>query len=176
MKICIAGKMGSGKDTVADYLVENYGYEKKAFADDMRLFLEAYMRVNKEHKNYRKIMQTFGTDIVRNLVDEDFWLNRLLEQIKHPMIVVSDARFINEVEGLKNKGFITLRIISNEIRREQIGIEHRSETELDTYNKWDYIIENNGSLEELYEKVNLFLHMFQVKREYPNLMEKIGNL
>ena len=157
MKICISGRFGTGKDTIADYIVNEYGYEKKAFADDMRLFLGSYMGVTKEHKHYRKIMQMFGTDIVRNLVDEEFWLNRLLEQIKHPLIVVSDARFINEVEGLKKQGFTIIRVVSDKSRREQIGTNHRSETELDDYNLWDYVIENNDSLEDLYKQVDIFM-------------------
>ena len=157
MKICISGRFGTGKDTIADYIVNEYGYEKKAFADDMRLFLGSYMGVTKEHKHYRKKMQMCGTDIVRNLVDEEFWLNRLLEQIKHPLIVVSDARFINEVEGLKKQGFTIIRVVSDKIRREQIGTNHRSETELDDYNLWDYVIENNDSLEDLYKQVDIFM-------------------
>jgi len=70
-----------------------------------------------------------------------------------PNWVISDMRFENEFEAVKKRGGICITIQRGEIPKE----EHSSEKALDGRNDWDYVINNNGSLEELVEKVREIL-------------------
>lgn len=81
-----------------------------------------------------------------------------------PKWLISDIRFTNEASSLKGRGGIIIRI-----NRPRVGIEHimdgtqrlaqkpieehESEIGLDDYSDFDFVIENDGSLEDLREKV-----------------------
>jgi len=70
-----------------------------------------------------------------------------------PNWVISDVRFPNEAKAIKDRDGILIRSNRN-IESESI---HESETALDKYNDWDYIIENNGTIDELIIKVKEIL-------------------
>ncbi len=70
-----------------------------------------------------------------------------------PNWIISDVRFPNEAKAVKDKDGILIRLNRN-IRLESV---HESETALDGYNDWDYVIENNGAIEDLIEKVKQIL-------------------
>lgn len=97
---------------------------------------------------YREILQKFGTEAGR-AVHRDLWINSLFAGLdKDKNYIITDVRFINEAEAcLKNKA--TLIRITRNVNQ----MNHASETELDNYESFDYIIENNGSLEDLINKV-----------------------
>ena len=68
-------------------------------------------------------------------------------------------RFPNELETVKKHNGITIRINRGLVERtgKMIqGVEHSSETSLDNA-EFDYVIENNGTIEELIEKVREIL-------------------
>ena len=127
--IAITGKCYSGKDTMADYLVKNYGYIKLAFADPLKElckslfnFTDNQLYNNKEIiDSYwgispRKAMQTIGTDLLRNElskifphIDKNIFVMNMEKRIKdlynnnnNVKIVISDLRFYNEYLMLKN--------------------------------------------------------------------------
>ena len=114
--------MGAGKDTVADYLVSNYGFVKMSFAaplKDMVSTLDPYIDregtrlshvstdagidsegVLKRHfPEYRRLLQLLGTDCIR-AIDPDFWVKaawlRLKDGDNSLRYVFSDVRFPNE--------------------------------------------------------------------------------
>lgn len=64
--------------------------------------------------------------------------------------IITDLRFPNELEAIKKKEHLLIRINRP---RDENAMEHISEIMLDNCNDWDYVIENNGSIEELVEKV-----------------------
>lgn len=70
-----------------------------------------------------------------------------------PNWIISDVRFLNEAKAIKDRNGILIRLNRN------IGLEsmHESETALDNYDDWDYIIENNDTIEDLIEKVKEIL-------------------
>ena len=84
MIIGIIGKKGSGKDTIADYLVKNHGFIKFAFADKVKEVCKAMFNMtdkdftenNKEvikpdwNISPRQALQLFGTDICRKVLPE----------------------------------------------------------------------------------------------------------
>jgi len=173
--IGLIGKKNSGKDTFADQLCSIYDFEKYSFAKPLKkvcreLFLLDEKQVNdpilKEkidirwNKSPRQLLQLIGTDIVRKYIDENFWIkhfNFYIDKNEHKNIIVSDVRFINELNEIKNKNGILIKINRNEINK-NLNDNHISETELDNYNEYDFIINNNfNSLDEYVNHINYFI-------------------
>jgi hypothetical protein len=168
MIIGLTGYAQSGKDTVANILVENHGYTRVAFADKIReylydmnpmydsiagepLFLKAKVDRDgwedaKQHPHIRRLLQNSGV-AARKLFGENFWVNQALGPIGvgYPKIVITDVRFTNEADTLRANGAQLWRI-------KRIGVEavngHVSESQMDGY-KVDQIFTNNGTLEDL---------------------------
>ena len=63
--------------------------------------------------------------------------------------IITDVRFPNEVKAIKDKSGIIIRVN----RGDGNTGDHPSETALDNYQDWNYVIDNNGSIEDLIEKV-----------------------
>lgn len=165
--IGITGKKGVGKDTVADFLVDTYAYNKYAFADPlkrgcMEMFGLNYDQVYETKEvldeywgiTPRYILQTIGTDLVRENFDKNFWVLRLEKDIKKKIlsnnIVISDVRFQNEVDMIRKYNGIIIKV-----ERETHYVDvHISEKGLDDY---DYLIFNNGTEKQLYDKINKIL-------------------
>lgn len=129
---------------------------------------------------YRELLQKLGTEAMRNGLHENVWVNALMadyiskpeflgsayeESGKteiYPNWIITDMRFPNEMDVVKAKGGITIRIqrfkqISENIRvHHGIGVPHPSETALDDH-KFDYVIDNNGSISDLIDKVKEIL-------------------
>jgi len=108
----------------------------------------------------RLLLQIYGTEIFRDRVDKNYWVNKVAENIKNSdskYILITDVRFPNEITHLSKSlnntkndelyKIITLRV-NRDLDRNSIIHEHESESRLDDYN-FDYVINNNGSLEEL---------------------------
>lgn len=99
----------------------------------------------------RRLLQLYGTEIFRQRVDTDYWVNKTLNDIKRSSeeyYVITDLRFPNELLAPKKDHDIdtyALRI-NRDFKREN---EHYSETALDNYPEWDLIINNTGTLDDL---------------------------
>lgn len=127
----------------------------------------------------RRLFQIFGTEVFREslydylpeLKDKipkgEFWLYNIHQRINNLInigktrIVITDIRFLNEVEYLKKYfNFKLIRIKRNNIdssdNNEKLHKNHKSEGEFDEIiNKFNsLIIENNGSIDDLYNKFN----------------------
>lgn len=116
MIISISGPAGSGKSTLARALLRALT-EKGAraaihsYADLLRQYVRALLgdvdkdskitvtRGESEHTfSGREVLQRMGTDIFRKHVDENYWVNRILDMDHHEAILIlDDARFVNEV-------------------------------------------------------------------------------
>ena len=117
----------------------------------------------------RYVMQCFATDLFRNKFHPDIWvkiveneLNKLIEQNTEQRIVISDCRFENEINMILRLGGKIIQVhreppywfydYRNGEEPHNIKLIHRSEIEwIRCYR--DYDIENNGTMEELYEKI-----------------------
>lgn len=169
MIIGLSGKAQAGKDTVAAILVEDYGFTRLAFADVIKaavyvldpiislsgLRLQHLVDTNgweaaKQFPEVRRLLQVFGSEVGRDLIDEQIWIELTMNGIKsNGNFVISDVRFRNEAEEIKYQGGQVWRIT----RAINSTIDfHRSETELDSWN-FDQYIPNNGSVEDLRNEV-----------------------
>ena len=113
----------------------------------------------------RFLLQFIGTNLLRNQLHPEIWVNSLMNKyfcvqsdlapngIDCPNWIITDLRFLNEMEAVKKRGGITIRVNRN---LEESKNQHESETELDSA-EFDYVIDNNGTIEELIEKVREIL-------------------
>jgi hypothetical protein len=155
------------KECVTYYntLLNNIGYQHTSFAKALKSCLSVILNKdldkfeNINFKNsqidwlnnmtVRELLQKFGTAI-RNEVCDDFWVKACLKNCTEDCLI-SDVRFESEAEGIRKIGGIIVRI-----NRDGAGAgNHISETALDNYS-FDYIIDNNGSEEELLFKIKKF--------------------
>lgn len=101
----------------------------------------------------RKILQHVGTELFRNHFDKDIWLKIARNKIKESsadIILISDARFYNEVKLIRKMGGIVIKI-NRDSAGSKTGAGHSSE-QFDGI-KPDHIIDNNGTMQEFREKI-----------------------
>jgi len=120
----------------------------------------------------RKLLQLLGTEAGRQIIHPNIWVNALFadynplgfdykgsagKNIKgswvYPKWIITDVRFPNEVEGIKDRGGIVIRINRDNGTRAIDVNPHLSETALDDYDGFDYVVENDGSIEDLVDKI-----------------------
>lgn len=165
--IILSGKAHSGKSLVADMINDYYG--SKCISISYAYYIKDYLsRMNRysdsNKEEYRSLMQDFGIKLLHDKIDHDFLINRVCEDIEvfsyfYDVIVISDARMLPEIEIPKSlyKNVTTIRVTSNlpgicdELKN------HITEVALDKYDGYDYIIDNNGSRDELKLKVSNIL-------------------
>jgi len=145
----------------------------------------------------RKLMQLIGTDLFRDKLLNNIWVNALFADYKKPAQIaiettggytnyptsvnfpnwiITDVRFPNEVEAIKKRGGIVIRINRNNYPTERDDIkltqraetflsgnipEHESETALDN-TEFDYVIDNNSDIPHLIEEVRKMLIHFKI--------------
>ena len=132
MIIGVCGFIGSGKDTVADYLVNFHEFRRESFADTLkdavaavfgwdRTLLEGRTKEAREWREEvdpwwaerlgmptltpRWVLQYWGTEVCRKSFHDDIWIASLENKIRNSKddIIVSDVRFPNEVKAIKNQ-------------------------------------------------------------------------
>lgn len=107
----------------------------------------------------REVMQFVGTDIFRN-IDSDIWVKATINKIfnENPKVaIITDCRFPNEVEAIKNIGGKVFRLTRN-----KFNSDHESECILDkdryNWDNFDYILDNeNISLKEQFEQIKTIM-------------------
>jgi hypothetical protein len=169
MLIGLCGKMGSGKTSVGNWLESEKGFLKMAFADGLKnMLLIAGMdtRDNLWGSNKptmtRWLLQKIGTDIIRNQIDNDFWVKALAEDLDFIMkaapkadIVVDDVRFPNELKAISERFGIAVwvEIEGEEPTPSSPLTRHASEVSVGAKD-CDYVISAKyGNLEQLYEQI-----------------------
>lgn len=103
----------------------------------------------------RELLQFIGTDLIRKTIDDNFWIDKTVEGLKNETqnCLIADSRFANERKLLKSLGAVLVLVKRNV----KSGDSHSSENDLGNESDYDYVIENNGTLEELKEKAEQFL-------------------
>lgn len=125
----------------------------------------------------REFLQKLGTEAIRDNIHTNAWVNALFadytmiypkgfnpenkpidEQTaimwgRTPNWIITDCRFPNEAQAIKDKGGVVIRVTRP---GENLADLHPSETSLDNW-KFDYLLENTGSINDLKDKVAFFL-------------------
>lgn len=186
--IGITGRAGAGKDTTAERLVSHYGFHRFAFADPLRDMLFALLEsAGVDHDwvtepglkeqvipgigaSYRQLAQTLGTEWARKHLGDDFWL-RVADMALglkpfalgnsapvHDRIVISDVRFYNEVQWIRERGGFVIRVE----RTTQAVRPHISEQLTDALEVYT-TLNNNGPLDSLHRQVDRIAELVNVQ-------------
>lgn len=166
----LSGIAGSGKDTVSK-IIEKYYSNEKCISIAFAYYIKDYVKRitnwdGSEETKPRELLQQLGIELVKNKIDSKLFIKRVLEDIEvfsyfYDIIIVDDARLVDEIEDLKAKypNSISIRIIrnnyDNKLTKDQKN--HITETGLDNYNNFDYIINNQGNYEDLIKEVEKVL-------------------
>ena len=170
---------------------------KEEYEEEYKINWQTAYKIN---LTYRHLLQLLGTECMRNTIHLNGWINALFSEYKresvigagdvldgkhdiskgifnairegvYPNWIITDMRFPNELEAIKSRGGITIRIEKtipvcncttaeaedcNKKCSTSVKLEHESETALDGA-VFDYVIHNDGTIEELIEKVKVIL-------------------
>jgi hypothetical protein len=139
MIIGVCGFIGSGKDTIADYLTNFHGFRRESFANSLkdavsmvfgwdRTMLEGRTtqarewreqvdpwwaeRLNMPHLTPRWVLQYWGTEVCRRGFHDNIWITSLENKLRNSKdnIVISDCRFPNEIKSIKDANGIVIRV------------------------------------------------------------------
>ena len=150
----LSGKARSGKTETAK-IIENYYKEKKCITISFAYYLKDYIKRitgwdGNENTKPRELLQHLGIELIKNNIDDKLLINRVLQDIEvfsyfYDIIIISDARLVDEVESIKDKypNSVSIRISNNDnnnLTEEQKN--HITETGLDNYNNFDYFVNN----------------------------------
>ena len=170
MKIyLLAGKAGSGKDLMGRYMKTQYD-----FAGHNACILHITTPLYEYARNYfswngnmaekpREFLQEMGIEVIqKQLGKKYFLLDRLCEDIDilknfFDVFIITDGRLLFEFEELKRR-FPSIKIIhvirdnyENELTEQEK--QHVTETEMEDYTDYDYIVRNT-SQERLYSEAD----------------------
>ena len=208
MIIGICGWIGSGKDTIADYLVNLHEFRRDSWANSLkdavsavfgwdREALEGRTRQSREWRETvdpwwakrldmpkltpRYILQLWGTEVCRQHFHDDIWVASVENKLRRTTddIVISDCRFPNEIAAIRRVGgrvlwvrrgpmpewytcaLRTLAAGEDLYLMEQRGLGMRCQWPEIHTSEWawldtpfDLVIDNNGTMDELYAQVN----------------------
>lgn len=209
MIVGLLGAIGSGKNTVASILVNQHGFSRDSFASALkdatapifgwpRSLLEGDTEVSRQWREEvdewwarklgipgftpRLALQLLGTEVFRNHFHKDIWLNSLLYRLEarpQTNIVISDARFLNEIDVIRQTGGVIVRVDRGprpewwEIATHAYnGDSHCEEMMKTAYahvheSEWRWVgcipqivIHNDGTLSDLHQTVNRMVESF----------------
>lgn len=157
------------------YLDENWNYWYK----NNHTIIKEGEAINKEilhQMTVREFLQKLGTEAMRNGLHYNTWVNALFADYRakwvptkdsvaeedvslekeYPNWIITDMRFPNELEAVKQRNGIIIKIVRPTEKNKTTARLHPSETSLDNV-KFDYEIINDGEIIDLIEKVKTIL-------------------
>ena len=210
MIIGVTGLIGSGKDTVANYLTTFHGFRKVSFAASLkdavasvfgwdRELLEGSTSESRQWREEvdtwwaerlrmpnltpRWILQQWGTEVCRNHFHNDIWVASVENKLRQTKdnIVITDCRFINEVNAIHRVGGITVRVARGETpswydaavsyNKGEYGnmnwaiskaVLDRNNVHASEYSsvglKYDYHLDNNGTIDSLHKQIESIIN------------------
>lgn len=165
MIIGLVGNLGVGKDYITDkFIIPYFGKERcqiVSMGDSLKVELMVHMNIDfnrlyiKKDKDSRKLLQVYGTDIMRRKHGDDIWIKYVDAWVKihknrgKDIIIIPDIRFQNEAEYIKSKEGILIKIEAEDRNKEKTNEEklknetnHKSELGISLI-KCNYTIDNS---------------------------------
>jgi hypothetical protein len=184
--IAVCGPIGSGKDTVARHLASEYDFEPISFAEPLKQIardvygleyrhvfgsqkdksepLDGVRAADGSKRTPRQILEWLGTEGFRT-IDPDTWVKLGMRRVETFMsegtsVVITDTRFTNEFEAVKQRGGAIWRIRKLGGRQESTG--HASDEDRLNYflgHKPDAdLVAAAGDLQNLFRQADAALH------------------
>lgn len=174
----LADQAGEDRKFIKEYHLTVRSFLQKLGTDGLRNNLHPNVWVNALFADYQQNVKKLRPGLVqwgdtyifesdmdnpkRNLLAESL----ITHFYEFPKWIITDVRFPNEAKTIKEKGGIVIRVNRNFEQRKDLEykepvLQHPSETSLDNWD-FDHIIDNNGTLEQLKEKVQEMLTKFKL--------------
>lgn len=171
--IGLTGLAGAGKDEAAKALIAD-GWVRDAFADRMRKAMldldpwlvewdghpvrlsqiiaeEGWDQAKRNYPEVRRLLQRFGTEAGRDIHGVNCWVNALFRDWSNETwLVITDCRFDNEAQAVRERGGIVVRIERPGLERLPGG--HASEAGV-ADELVDYVIDNDGTVSQLHARI-----------------------
>lgn len=181
-----------------DYIVAGYSGGKEIRLPASKRYINIWPNAKRYQMTVREMLQWAGTDCMRDHLHMHTWINALFSSYLKPFVmvdvsdtplyngeiqlckwVITDVRFEDEVEAIKERDGIIIRMEAGigvagtimswnkEGQRSSIGLlpttnPHESEIALDHYLDWDYYVDNTGTLTDLYEHAKTIVEKFNL--------------
>lgn len=186
--IGVSGQARHGKDTIADYLVKTYGFQKFLIAEPIKEICRTIFSFNQEqlygdlketfdprwNVRPRECLQFIGTELFRQQIKQllpeigsKIWIKSLCEKLRGVissdpaiLIVISDLRFEDECSELqKFSQEIKVPFYSIRVENPRVPVTPKEARHASEMINWtaNYLVNNTGTLEELYHKVEMTL-------------------
>lgn len=169
--IILSGKAGSGKSFVANKLNEKLS---NSIVISYASYLKEYVKnisnwdgSEESKEEVRTLLQQIGVELIKNKIDDKFLINRVLQDVEvysyfFDYIIISDARFIDEIECIKNESnSFVINIIGKDNNLTNEEKKHSTEVSLDDYDNFDYILDNRKE---------------NIESDIENIIKKVGEL
>lgn len=132
-------------------------------AEDFFIAMNNYK--NSEVRYYmslREILVYIGTYLCQNYINKNIFINIINNQVKQKVtknddikyVIVTDVRFLHELDFIRNKNGITISITRDDVKQ----LDNVAEHDLDDEEDYDFIIDNNGTYEDLFKQVWDMVH------------------
>lgn len=108
----------------------------------------------------RRLLQYFGTDVGKNCFDSNIWIDMTLCRFEKSVgyIILSDVRFDDEAEAIRNRGGIIIEVFMN---TETVDDSHASEAGISDHlidirveNRYGYVSEFASRIKNIVENIN----------------------
>ena len=178
--IMLMGRKDVGKDTTGNYISKITGWDTYALAKPLKDIMKI---IGVEHDylydgdlkeepmdewfgySARKLMQIFYTDLLTHHlskkipeIGENFFAIHFekvrCKGISSPKLIFTDLRSPSYLSYLQKKYKTLIIKISRPAPIYKLD-KHQSETGVDRFENYQYLIENNGTIDELYKKIDL---------------------
>jgi|GEM_PF-41645 len=176
----VTGEMASGKDTVTKYLVEKYGAKQFRFSDVLRDILDR-LHLPQVRKNLaglsHALRKAFGEDILAHVIEND------AKRENHALVVIDGIRRVSDIDLVKKLPEFTLIYVEADMQRRYerlIGRRQNADDQTKTFEEFkqdhlleteitipplrvdaQYIVNNDGTLEELYAQTDRIITELQ---------------
>ena len=129
----------------------------------------------------RQLLQDLGTEVIRKQIDNYFFIKRILQDIDiysryFDVVTISDGRLPEEMDSIKKASPEAINIhvtrpgyVSHLTKGQKA---HLTEILVDEYDKYDYEIVNNGSIEDLEKQVYKLAKKIDKEEKYNRKVEK----
>ncbi len=134
-------------------------YHKDRLHDNIKLSENKFQKLiktgdplpNEYLMSVRQLMQYFGTEVVRKYLGDKTWINSTLNGCKDNTII-SDLRFKVELDEIQKRKGICI-YIKRDLAKPGSHASEREVIDLFTDNRFDFVVDNNGSLNDLFNNL-----------------------